>query len=220
VDDTKELNMDWLIRGISGEPDLTRWESRPFCPTVEQGPRPRDNRDNHQRVVGCEAPGLPETDGIARTLADAILRFDVFPPTLLTSLLRRTPIEVGDVIGVRYAFVPGVHLFFAARVYERFEDANDQQWRCGFSYRTLDGHPECGEETFIVEKDLATGQVTVALRSWSRPGVWLATLGYPMVRTLQLRAGQAALDHLETLARAGSVFSPLSPGIPGERGRG
>jgi hypothetical protein len=191
--------MDWLIRGISAEPDMARWETRPFSATVEQGPRPNDNRDNHQRVFGCEAPGLPTPNGIARQLADAILRFDVFPPRLFTTTMRRKPVEVGDVIGLRYPFVPGVHLFFATRVYERFEDANDQQWRCGFSYRTLDGHPECGEETFIVEKDLATGQVTAALRSWSRPGIWLATLAYPIARTLQLRGGRSALDHLQTL---------------------
>jgi hypothetical protein len=196
------VNMDWLVGGISGEPDLTSWEQRPFSATVEQGPHVRDNRDNHQRIMGRESPGLPESNGIAQRLADAILRFDVFPPTLVQSVLRRTPIETGDVIGVRYPFLPGIHLFFAARVYERFEDVTEQQWRCGFSYRTLAGHPECGEETFLVEKNLANGQVVAALRSWSRPGIWLATLGYPMVRMLQVRAGRRALDHLESVAHA------------------
>ena len=51
-----------------------------------------------------------------------------------------------------FVFVAGVDLFFAARVTDRFEDVANNQWRCGFTYRTLQGHPECGEETFIVEK--------------------------------------------------------------------
>jgi Domain of unknown function (DUF1990) len=192
--------MDWLFRWVTSEADLARWEKRPFSTHVEKGPRLHDNHDNHERVIGREAAGLPENHGIARWLAEAILRFDVFPPNLLTRVLRRTPLEVGDTVGLRYHFVPGLDLLFAARVIARFEDVANDQWRCGFTYRTLDGHPECGEETFIVEKDLATGKVTVALRSWSRPGLWIAKLTYPFVRGLQLGAGRAALDHLEWLA--------------------
>jgi uncharacterized protein (UPF0548 family) len=114
--------------------------------------------------------------------------------------MRRQPVELGDTICLRYPFVPGVHLFFGARVIDRFEESTAKHWRCGFTYRTLQGHSECGEETFIVEKDLATGKVTAALRSWSRPGLLIARLTYPIVRMLQLRAGRAALDHLEQVA--------------------
>lgn len=190
--------MNWLW--FHANADLARWEVRPFSASVELSPRPRDKRDNHQRAVAIESPGLPEIDGPARRLADAILRFDVFPSTLLTSVKRRPLVEVGDTIGLRYPFMPGLQLFFAARVIDRFEIVDDRQWRAGFTYRTLEGHPACGEETFSVEKDLATGQITAALRSWSRPGTWLATLTYPLMRTLQVRAARAALDHLQQIA--------------------
>lgn len=192
--------MDWQCRCLSVEPSLAHWEQRPFSADVEKGPRPQDNQDNHERVVGWEAAGMPTANGIARRVADAILRFDVFPPDMLTGVLRRTPIEVGDTVGLRYFFMPGLALFFAARVIDRFEKVKNNQWRCGFTYRTLQGHPECGEEVFVVEKDLTTGRVTAALRSWSRPGLWIAALAYPVVRRLQLRAGRAALDHLERVA--------------------
>jgi hypothetical protein len=188
--------MQWLF-GRSANNDLASWQQRPFTPDVELGPRPRDNRDAHERVVGHEPPGPPQA--IARRLADAILRFDVFPPTLATGILARSPVEVGDVVGLRYHFVPGLDIVFAARVYDRFEEEADGHWRCGFRYRTLVGHPECGEETFMVEKNLTTGTITVALRSWSRPGTWLAWIAYPIVRRLQLRAGRSALDHLQSL---------------------
>jgi uncharacterized protein (UPF0548 family) len=92
-------------------------------------------------------------------------------------------------------------LFFAARVVDRFDGPDGGLWRTGFTYRTLAGHPELGEETFSVEKDLATGRVRVALRSWSRPGTWFTRLGRPAMRRLQRFANAAALDHLEAAAR-------------------
>ncbi|HZZ78201.1 MAG TPA: DUF1990 family protein [Gemmataceae bacterium] len=189
--------MQWLFGRSVGNVDLTSWHQRPYTPGVELGPRPHDNRDNHERVVAQERPGPPQA--IARRLADAILRFDVFPPTLATPIVARTPVEVGDVVGLRYRFVPGIDLVFAARVYDRFDEVVGDQWRCGFRYRTLVGHPECGEETFTVEKNLTTGAITVALRSWSRPESWLARIAYPIVRRLQLQAGRSALGHLQTL---------------------
>ncbi len=191
--------MDWQWFGATS--DLRRWEERSYSVGVEAGPGDGDKRDRHEREVALEMPGPPEADGVARRLADAILRFDVFPPRLLTGVLRRRPVEIGDAVGLQYPVVPGLKLFFAARVIDRFEETTDTLWRCGFSYRTLQGHPACGEETFVVEKELATGKVTVALRSWSRPGLWIARMTYPIMRTLQVRAARAALDHLERLAK-------------------
>src|SRR5260370_41350095 len=86
--------MDWLYGWISAEADLACWERRGFVADVGKGPGFHDNHDSHERVVGWEAIGSPEPNGVARRLADAILRFDVFPPTLLTAVLRRTPVEV------------------------------------------------------------------------------------------------------------------------------
>lgn len=197
--------MNWLPRWK--QHDLKLWESRPLSAGVEAGPRGNDNRDNHERVVGHETPGPPEDHGIARRLLGAILRFDVFPPRMLTGVLRRSPIECGDTVAIRYRFLLGLDLFFAARVIERFEETTATHWRAGFTYRTIDGHPECGEETFVVEKELTTGAVTVALRSWSRPGSFLAWLLYPMVRRWQLHAGRAALDHLQGMAESNEEWT-------------
>ena len=107
--------MQWLFRW--SDPDLSTWEQRPFSADSESGPRPNDNRDNHERMVACEEPGPPRA--IARRLADAILRYDVFPSSMVIGVLRRTPVEIGDTVGVRFHFVPGLDLFFAARVTDR-----------------------------------------------------------------------------------------------------
>ncbi len=201
--------MQWLW--LSAAPDLVGWENALFSAGIDQGPGVGDHRDHHQRIVAIDAPGPPIPSSAARRLANAILRFDVFPPHLAAGVLRRRPVEMGDTVGLRYHFMPGLDLFFAARVIDRFEAINDQQWRCGFTYRTLQGHPACGEETFVVEKDLASGRVTAALRSWSRPGMLIATLTYPLMRRFQLRAGQAALDHLQTIAYPELPDAPSLP---------
>ncbi len=187
---------------LAGRPDLSRWEWRPFWPGAEMPPRDGDRRDCFERVVGREWPGEPEPNGPFRRVAAAIVRFDVFPPALVTPVLRRMPIEIGDTVGVYYrTVVPGVAFFFASRVVDRFAHHTDGRWRAGFTYRTLRGHPELGQETFCVEKDDA-GEVLVALRSWSRPGTRLARALAPFVRLVQVRANESALAHLEEVARS------------------
>lgn len=44
----------------------------------------------------------------------------------------------------------------------------DTPTRRGFAYGTLEGHPVCGEEAFVVHRDEA-GQVWLTLRSLTRP---------------------------------------------------
>jgi Domain of unknown function (DUF1990) len=75
------------------------------------------------------------------------------------------------------------------------------------------GHPVLGEETFSVEKDLATGQIRVALRSWSRPGILLARMLAPAMRLVQGHAVRAALDHLAGLVRLTST-GPGADAVP------
>jgi uncharacterized protein (UPF0548 family) len=132
---------------------------------------------------------------------EAILAFRVFPPRTVTPVLRRQPVDVGDTVGICYHSVPGLDLFFAARVVRRFDELVDGTWQAGFTYRTLVGHPELGEETFSVQKDAATGRVVVALRSWSRPGTFLARAMGPLTRRWQVKASHAAADHLAAAAR-------------------
>ncbi|MEV4612676.1 DUF1990 domain-containing protein [Kitasatospora sp. NPDC049258] len=58
--------------------------------------------------------------------------------------------------------------------------------RIGFSYGTLAGHPECGEEAFVVELDQALG-VWFSVTAFSRPGRWYTRLAGPVVPLLQRR---------------------------------
>ncbi|WP_223205920.1 DUF1990 family protein [Streptomyces xanthii] len=57
--------------------------------------------------------------------------------------------------------------------------------RIGFAYGTLAGHPECGEEAFLVTRD-PDGSVWFRIRAFSRPGRWYTRLAGPLARVVQL----------------------------------
>lgn len=183
---------------LVGAPRLDRWDGRPFYSMAR---RRGDRDDVYERELAPEPPGEPGAR--FRRVHDAIRAYSIFPPSLVAGVTRR-PIELGDTVGVHYLGFPLVRLFFAARVVDVFDGprdgaAADGWWRAGFRYRTLVGHPELGEETFSIEKELATGRLRIALRSWSRPGTFLARTFRPIVRRAQVRASHRALDHLAAI---------------------
>jgi uncharacterized protein (UPF0548 family) len=172
--------------------DLERWKGRPVHPEVAAGPRPGSYRDSHRRWVAQEAPG--DGQQAFTLLAQAIEHYRIFPPRLGKGVCERR-VQVGDALGLRYFLLPGLHIFFACRVVDVFHTP----LRSGFTYQTLAGHPEVGEETFAVEKDPVTGMLEVSLTAWShlsRPWRW--GMG-PFARPRQFAAGRAALDYLESL---------------------
>lgn len=60
----------------------------------------------------------------------------------------------------------------------------DEPVRRGFVYGTLPGHPERGEEAFLVTID-DDGTVRVIVQGFSRPGPGIWTLGSPALRLVQ-----------------------------------
>jgi uncharacterized protein (UPF0548 family) len=56
--------------------------------------------------------------------------------------------------------------------------------RRGFAYGTLAGHPERGEEAFILTR-AGDGSVTFEVRAFSAPARWFARLGGPLVPVFQ-----------------------------------
>jgi len=75
----------------------------------------------------------------------------------------------------------------------------DEPDRVGFGYGTLPGHPEAGEEAFVVSRD-ASGAVTFTVSAYSRPGLLLTRLAGPVGRwgqRLMIRryAGALRLRH-------------------------
>lgn len=60
----------------------------------------------------------------------------------------------------------------------------DEPDRQGFGYGTLEGHPLCGEESFVVERR-ADGSVWLVVRSFSRPSTRMWMILAPAVRLAQ-----------------------------------
>ena len=54
----------------------------------------------------------------------------------------------------------------------------------GFAYGTLPGHPESGEERFVLERH-GEGTITIAITAFSHPASRLAALGGPFTRKVQ-----------------------------------
>jgi uncharacterized protein (UPF0548 family) len=55
----------------------------------------------------------------------------------------------------------------------------------GFAYGTLPGHPECGEERFVVHRDPNTSAVFAEVSAFSRPATWWSKAGGPLVSVAQ-----------------------------------
>nr|WP_277350783.1 DUF1990 domain-containing protein [Rhodococcus sp. HNM0569] len=80
-------------------------------------------------------------------------------------------------------------------VYEIDDRAEDGTRRAGFAYGTLRGHPERGEEAFVVSLD-ADGAVWGEIVAWSRPGRWFTAVAGPAARLVQNRMTTRYLDAL------------------------
>jgi uncharacterized protein (UPF0548 family) len=78
----------------------------------------------------------------------------------------------------------------------------DEPGRRGFAYGTLRGHPECGEESFVVTigKD---GEVLFTVRAFARPGTLLARATGPAGRVAQRLVTERYVRGMRRLA-AGS----------------
>lgn len=75
-------------------------------------------------------------------------------------------------------------LFFGVSAPCRVIYVIDEPTRKGFAYGTLPGHPESGEESFIVEQT-EDGSVWLTIRAFSRPAAWQWWVVYPFLRLAQ-----------------------------------
>jgi uncharacterized protein (UPF0548 family) len=73
----------------------------------------------------------------------------------------------------------------------------DEPDRKGFAYGTLPGHPERGEESFVVSID-EEGVVEFAVTAFSKPATWFAKLGGPVTKLVQRRV---TWRYLEAVSR-------------------
>ena len=85
----------------------------------------------------------------------------------------------GDTANLIFSFGP-IKINAPVRVVYVIDEPN----RKGFAYGTLLGHPESGEECWIIER-AEDGSVWMTIRAFSRPSRWYWWLGYPFLRIMQ-----------------------------------
>jgi Uncharacterized protein conserved in bacteria len=163
---------------------LARQAGQPWSyPCVEvtraDKPQPRPGwQIDHHRVLLGHGPAV-----FAAACA-AIRGWKMFPPEMTRVYWPNSPQQPGDVVAVLYRARPFfLWMLFPARVVYHV----DEPRRYGFAYGTLPDHPERGEERFLVEWQPADDTVWYDLLAVSRPGHWLARLGYFYARYEQAR---------------------------------
>ncbi|MGV9567637.1 DUF1990 family protein [Streptomyces sp. NPDC003480] len=81
--------------------------------------------------------------------------------------------------------------------------AVEEHRRTGWAYGTLPGHPESGEEAFVVDRT-GDGTVWLTITAFSRPAKWYTKAGGPAARGFQQVYAR----------RCGSVLRKLCAEIP------
>lgn len=78
--------------------------------------------------------------------------------------------------------------------------AEEGERRAGFGYGTLPGHPECGEEAFVVSLDEG-GTVWFEIVAFSKPNTWYARFGGPAGRALQAWVTRRYIEAMRALIK-------------------
>jgi uncharacterized protein (UPF0548 family) len=179
--------------GLRVVPRTNRWLERdlaiavgelPTYPEIgrslEPDPFPEGYRsDCHQTSLGTGTSTFGRaTAALAAWRAHRLHGLSVYPA--------QAPIQVGGTVLVCIGL--GLVLAAPCRIVQVLDEA--EAW--GFAYGTLPGHPEQGEEAFVVRRD-SRGSVCFEIRAFSRPANRLVELCGPLGRAVQHGATEGYL---------------------------
>lgn len=166
----------------------------PFVGNTASNPPAGFNVD-HTRVK------LGAGEGIFHAARSALRRWDHFRLDWLEAWPSETPIKPGEVVAI-VARIGVAWCLNACRIVCVIDETGPVE-RFGFTYGTLPGHVETGEERFLTEWDRSDDRVWYDILAFSRPRHPLARLGYPFSRLMQKRfARQSAAAMLRAVAPA------------------
>jgi uncharacterized protein (UPF0548 family) len=109
----------------------------------------------------------------------------------LTIAPQNAPLRVGETVIATGPVARPLHAIIPCRISHVVDDPD----HFGFTYVTLPGHPECGEETFMLSRD--GDDVVFTMSSWSRHAELLTKLGAPVSRFVQRRTNHAYIAGLK-----------------------
>ena len=135
---------------------------------VEVSDTPGEVTELSYTPVGFDAAGKPVAPATIDSSGDALYGPDG------TAFLRP-----GDTANLAIPFGP-FHVGAPVRIVYVIDEPD----RKGFGYGTLPGHPESGEEAWIVNRS-DDGSVWLSIRAFSRPSALRWWLVYPVLRIMQ-----------------------------------
>jgi len=103
------------------------------------------------------------------------------------------PLRQDTVVLMRWGLGP-----LSVKIPCRVLDIMDDSRHRGFAYGTLPGHPEAGEERFVLEQR-EDGRILFTITAYSRPASILAKFGGPISRAAQSFMTQRYLEALDRL---------------------
>jgi uncharacterized protein (UPF0548 family) len=156
-----------------------------FDDAAHEGEEP--SRYAHDRVEGVVGHGVGDfaaaRSGLSIWAAHEMPGLGVFPPSV--------PLAEGVTCLVTF----GTRLL-ALVAPCRVTRVLDEERRFGFTYATLPGHPEEGEESFVIEMDVLD-DVRFTIEARSRPAGALGRATAPIGRRVQHRVAAGYLRSLE-----------------------
>ena len=152
-----------------------------------------------QLPLGYHHQMLSEPIGYGRAQFEAAVRclmsWEMHARAGLDPQVSDLRVQRGSVAVLRLHVGP-VNLHVPVRVVRVLDEP---RWQ-GFAYGTLPGHPERGEESFVVEL-AQDGTVFFHLVAFSRPGRWFTRLGGPVARASQLLISERYLTAVREAAQ-------------------
>ena len=176
--------------GKSRRSSCRRWEAAATTDSLEGTEGVVDHHSRDVRVQEDEA-----IDAVFRQLQDRLLRYQIFPPRIMRAEVCSDDgrIHEGTTI-VQHVAIGPLRMEAAVRVVRVWRGETEEAEEIGFTYATLEGHPERGISTFRLRRS-ALGSITFLIDTRSRPGSLLTRLARPLARRFQLRATEAALRY-------------------------
>jgi uncharacterized protein (UPF0548 family) len=135
-------------------------------------------------------------------LEERLLTYQVFPPEIMRAQVCSADARLreGTTIVQRVAIGP-LTLEAGVRIIRVWQDREPGGAETGFTYTTLQGHPERGVSSFRLRRNADATSIDFLIDVRSRPGSWLTRLTRPVARRFQIRATEAALAYVTSPRR-------------------
>lgn len=169
------------------------------------------NRYSSESVLAREAGGEPAPGGPFERARVAVSAYQFSDPAIVVGHLDATVPLLGRRMLLEIK-VLGLHYLNAVVVAAVRDDRGGERSAFSFRYDTLQGHIECGSESFLLTKDGATGEIRFRVDASWRPGqfpnLWSRIGFHFLASRYQERWHRAAHGRLFLLAHYGKLTPP------------